>query len=332
MKCIKNLFLLVFLMLLPRVVLSKDIKKHAHPGMVLITGGDFWMGIDDDMFPDARPVHKVRLNNFWMDSTEVTNAQFKLFVDSTRYKTLAERPLDPRLLPSASADDLRPGSAVFSAPDAPVALDSPLRWWRFVQGANWLHPEGPNSSINKRMDHPVVHIAYEDVLAYAKWIGKRLPSEAEWEFAARSGLDRKTFVWGDALRSRGKIMANTFQGSFPEGNTGEDGYLGTAPVRAFPPNIFGLYGMAGNVWEWVADWYRADYFAQLSVGTQVSVNPKGPAVSFDPLEPAVLKRVIKGGSFLCAQEYCASFRPGARGKAEPASPAGHIGFRLVAQE
>jgi formylglycine-generating enzyme required for sulfatase activity len=300
--------------------------------MVYIPGGEFWMGLADEdaAFADAKPVHRVRVRGFWIDRTEVTNAEFARFVAATGYLTIAERRLDPREFPGVPREQLRPAAAVFSAPKESVDLNDAGQWWRLVPGANWRHPEGPGSSIAKRMDHPVVQIAYDDALAYAKWARKRLPTEAEWEYAARGGLDRKPYAWGDMFAPNGKYMANSFQGRFPDRNSGADGHIATSPVGAYPPNKFGLYGVAGNVWEWVADWYRADYYAQLVKAGSVSVDPQGPATSFDPEELGVAKRVQKGGSFLCTDDYCGRYRPGARGKGEPNSPANHIGFRLVA--
>jgi sulfatase modifying factor 1 len=297
--------------------------------MVFIQGGEFLMGSADPMFADAQPVHRVRVKSFWIDATEVTNAQFARFVAATGYRTIAERPLDPRDYPGVHASQLVPGSAVFSDPGRAVNLDAPLQWWRYVPGANWRHPEGRGSSIADRMDHPVVHIAYDDALAYAAWAGKRLPTEAEWEYAARGGLEGKEFVWGDEFRSRGRFRANTFQGRFPDRNTAADGYRATAPGRSFTRNGYGLYGVAGNVWEWVSDWYRPDYYTDLARRSPLSIDPRGPAAGFDPEEPGVPKRVQKGGSFLCSDDYCARYRPGARGKGEPTSSANHIGFRLV---
>lgn len=297
--------------------------------MVFIRGGEFLMGSADPMFADAQPVHRVRVKSFWIDATEVTNAEFERFVAATGYRTIAERPLDPRDFPAVPASQLVPGSAVFSDPGRSVSLDAPLQWWRYVPGANWRHPEGPGSSIADRMDHPVVHIAYDDALAYAAWAGKRLPTEAEWEYAARGGLAGKEFVWGDDFGPRRQFRANTFQGRFPDDNTAEDGYAATAPVRAFASNGYGLYGVAGNVWEWVADWYSPDYYADLARQASPSIDPRGPTAGFDPEEPGVPKRVQKGGSFLCSDDYCARYRPGARGKGEPGSSANHIGFRLV---
>jgi len=297
-------------------------------GMVWIAGGTFDMGANDPMFTDALPVHPVSVDGFWIDETEVTNAQWKKFVDATHYVTVAERVPKAEDYPGAKPEMLFAGSVVFAPPDHPVPLDNHFQWWNYVAGADWRHPEGAKSSIEKRMDHPVVHVAFEDVRAYAKWAGKRLPTEAEWEFAARGGLKQKKFVWGDVFKPGGKFMANTFQGHFPEKNTGADGYLATNPVKAFPPNKFGLYGMAGNVWEWVSDWYRADYYQRLG-STGVTKNPQGPSDSLDPSEPGVAKRVQKGGSFLCTDQYCARYMPGARGKGAPDTGTNHLGFRLV---
>jgi formylglycine-generating enzyme len=310
-------------------VLAEARKGDPPKDMIFVRGGEFLMGSADPMFADAQPVHRVRVRAFWIDATEVTNAQFERFVAATGYRTIAERPLDPRDFPGIPAAQLVPGSAVFSDPGRAVNLDAPLQWWRYVPGANWRNPEGPGSGITDRMDHPVVHIAYDDALAYAAWAGKRLPTEAEWEFAARGGLEGREFAWGDGFRPNGQFRANTFQGRFPDDNTAEDGYRATAPARAFAPNGYGLYGVAGNVWEWVSDWYRPDYYAELARRGPLSVDPRGPATGFDPEEPGVPKRVQKGGSFLCSDDYCARYRPGARGKGEPGSAANHIGFRLV---
>jgi formylglycine-generating enzyme required for sulfatase activity len=297
-------------------------------GMTGITGGDFWMG--DTLYDDAQPVHRVRVHDFWIDVTEVTNVQFARFVAATGYRTVAERPLDPRDFPGVAAAKLVPSSAVFAATATVVSLDDPLRWWRLVPGADWQHPEGPTSTISHRMDHPVVHIAYEDALAYARWLGKRLPTEAEWEYAARGGLDRNSFVWGNEYRPRERYLANTYQGHFPDRNTAADGYRATSPVRAFPANGYGLYGTAGNVWEWVADWYRPDYYAALVQRGLISIDPQGPPGGADPSEPGTSKRVQKGGSFLCTDDYCGRFRPGARGQGDAASTGNHTGFRLAA--
>jgi formylglycine-generating enzyme required for sulfatase activity len=301
----------------------------SHAGMVWLVGGTFAMGSVDPRFPDAQPVHPVRVTGFWIDATDVTNADFAKFVDATHYVTVAEQKPDPALFPGVPADKLVAGSAVFSKPPGPVSLDNPMQWWQYVAGANWRHPEGPASDVRDRMDHPVVDVAWSDAVAYAKWAGKRLPTEAEWEFAARGGLDRKPFVWGDTLRPAGKPMANTFQGHFPDADTAEDGYTGTSPVHAFPPNGYGLYDMAGNVWQWCADWY--DPTSYRSVDTAVPVNPRGPDhAATDPDEPGVAKRSMRGGSYLCTDEYCGRFAVGSRGKGDPDTPLNHVGFRCVA--
>jgi sulfatase modifying factor 1 len=286
----------------------------APEGMVWVPGGTFWMG--SERFPDARPVHRVFVDGFWMDRTAVTNERFARFAAATGYVTLAER---------KDGDDPA-GSLVFSPPPGPVPLEDPTAWWRYVPGASWRHPEGPSSDLKGREKHPVVHIAYEDALAYARWAGRRLPTEAEFEFAARGGLDRKAYVWGDEFRPSGRFMANTFQGHFPDKNTAEDGYLGTAPVASFPPNAYGLFDVAGNVWEWTSDWYRADYY--LHLGDNVR-NPQGPPDSVDPAEPGVPKRVQKGGSFLCTEQYCSRYMPGGRGRGALDTGTNHLGFRCA---
>jgi formylglycine-generating enzyme required for sulfatase activity len=297
--------------------------------MVWVPGGEFTMGSDDPEFPDARPLVRVAVDGFWMDRTEVTNEEFRSFVAATGYATVAERTPRAEDIPGARPGDLVPGSVVFSPPGTPVPLDTPLRWWRYVPGAEWRHPEGPASTLEGRWPHPVVHVAYEDALAYARWAGKRLPTEAEWEFAARGGLDQKPYVWGDAFTPGGRHQANTFQGSFPDTNVGEDGFSGTAPVASFPANGFGLHDMAGNVWEWVADWYRPDAYQALAASGALVRNPRGPDASRDPAEPGVPKRVLKGGSFLCTNQYCSRYKPGGRGKGEPRTGSSHLGFRLV---
>jgi formylglycine-generating enzyme len=301
-------------------------SHHAPAGMVWIPGGRFWMGTDH--MEDAQPVHQVEVKGFWMDRTDVTNEEFAQFVSATGYVTIAERPLDPREFPNLAPDELTPGAVVFTPPSGPVRLDQPLTWWRFVRGANWRHPEGPSSDLRGKEKYPVVQIAWPDAVAYAKWAGKRLPTEAEWEFAARGGRDRQDYPWGNELTPHGKWMANTFQGHFPDKNSAEDGYAGVAPVASFPPNDYGLYDMSGNVWQWVADWYRPDYYAQLA-RDQIAIDPQGPANSFDPQEPNVAKRVQKGGSFLCTDQYCQRYMPGARGKGDAETATSHLGFRCV---
>jgi formylglycine-generating enzyme required for sulfatase activity len=306
--------------------------------MVWIPGGEFSMGAQDppDMTEvgmqaarDARPVHRVYVDGFWMDATDVTNEQFARFVRATGYKTVAERKPSAEDFPGAPPENLVPGAVVFSPPDHPVPLTNYLQWWAYMPGADWKHPDGSKSSIGGREQYPVVAVAYEDAEAYAKWIGKRLPTEAEWEFAARGGLSGKPFVWGDEFRPRGRWMANTFEGRFPVHDTGEDGHAGIAAVAQYPPNGYGLYDMAGNVWQWTSDWYRPDYYRILAAAGGVARNPQGPATSFDPDEPGVLKRTMRGGSFLCTDQYCSRYVVGTRGKGEINTGTNHLGFRCV---
>jgi formylglycine-generating enzyme len=302
-------------------------SQSAPDGMVWIPGGRFWMGTDH--MEDAQPVHEVEVKGFWMDRADVTNEEFRRFVKATGYLTIAERPLNQKEFPNLAPDELAAGSVVFTPPAHPTSLDQPLAWWRFVRGANWRRPEGPGSDLRGKEKYPVVHIAWPDAMAYAKWAGKRLPTEAEWEFAARGGLDRQNYVWGNELKPGGKWRANTFQGHFPDHNTSEDGYAGVAPVASFEPNGYGLYDMSGNVWQWVSDWYRPDYYAGLSREGSLAANPEGPRDSFDPQEPGVQKRVQKGGSFLCTDQYCERYMPGARGKGDPDTGTNHLGFRCI---
>src|SRR6266542_1723372 len=301
----------------------------APEGMVWIPGGEFWMGSDEPDFKDARPWHRAYVDGFWMDKTEVTNEQFEKFVKATGYVTIAERTPTRDEFPTAPQENLVAGSVVFMPPDHAVPLNNHYQWWSYVKGANWRHPTGPDSDLKGKDKYPVVHIAYDDALAYCKWAGKRLPTEAEFEFAARGGLDRKLYVWGDEFRPGGKFMANTFQGHFPDKNTGEDGFVGTAPVGSFPLNRYGLYDIAGNVWEWCSDWYRPDYYKTLADKGGVVRNPQGPPDSFDPSEPGTKKRVHKGGSYLCTDQYCKRYMPGGRGKGEPDTGTNHLGFRTV---
>jgi len=313
----------------PPLINAEGAPVPAPEGMVWIPGGEFSMGCEDAAMRDARPFHRVAVDGFWMDSTEVTNEEFARFVKATGYVTVAERKPDAKSFPGASPENIVPGSVVFTPPDTKVPLDDHYVWWRYVPGASWRHPSGPASDLRGKERNPVVHIAYEDADAYAKWAGKRLPTEAEFEFAARGGLDRKRFVWGDEFKPNGKFQANTFQGHFPNKNTGEDGFITTSPVRTFPANGFGLFDMAGNVWEWTSDWYRPDYYRMLAETKQIARNPQGPPDSLDPSEPGVAKRVQKGGSFLCTDEYCTRYMPGARGKGEPDTGTNHLGFRCA---
>ena len=311
---------------------------EAPEGMVWISGGEFSMGAQDPpdldevgmkATQDSRPIHRVYVDGFWMDRTDVTNQQFEKFVRATDYITVAERVPRAEDFPGAPAENLVPGAVVFSPPDHPVPLDDNYRWWSYVRGASWRHPLGPKSTVRGRESFPVVNIAYEDAEAYAKWAGKRIPTEAEWEFAARGGLSGKPFVWGDEFRPRGKWMTNTFQGNFPVKDTGEDGHVGISAVGSFAPNSYGLYDMAGNVWQWVSDWYRPDYYRQLTLGGGVARNPQGPTSAFDPSEPSEQKKVMRGGSFLCTDQYCSRYMVGTRGKGEPSTGTNHLGFRCV---
>jgi sulfatase modifying factor 1 len=299
----------------------------APSGMVWIPGGEFSMG-GDATLPDAHPVHRVYVDGFWMDRTEVTNADFARFVRATHYRTVAERALRPEDAPGAPPEKLVAGSVVFTPPAGPVPLDSDDRWWSYVARASWRRPSGSTSGLGGRDRYPVVQVAYEDAEAYARWAGKRLPTEAEFEFAARGGLAGRRYAWGDELRPDGRWMANTFQGHFPDQSVAEDGFARRSPVRAFPPNGYGLYDMAGNVWQWTADWYSVDYFAALA-RAGVTHEPTGPARTFDPGEPYAPKRVTKGGSFLCNASYCESYRPSARRGTAPDTGSEHVGFRCV---
>ena len=312
--------------------------KVAPEGMAWIPGGEFSMGANDppDMdevgmkaTEDARPIHRVYVDGFFMDQTDVTNDQFAKFVKAAGYVTIAERKPKAEDFSGAPVENLVAGSVVFAPPHHPVPLDNQFQWWTYVRGANWRHPLGPGSDIKGKGNYPVVHIAYADAEAYAKWSGKRLPTEAEWEFAARSGLTGKPYVWGDSFRPNGKWMANTHQGHFPDRDSGEDGYTGIAPVAKYPPNSYGLYDMAGNVWQWTSDWYRPDYYAQLARYGEVTRNPRGPDSSFDPVEPGQAKKVHLGGSFLCTDQYCSRYIVGTRGKGEVSTGTNHLGFRSV---
>jgi formylglycine-generating enzyme required for sulfatase activity len=308
------------------------------PGMVAIPGGEFTMGSDGHhALANERPAHRVQVNAFFLDVTDVTNAQFSKFVAATKYVTTAERKPDwaeiakqlPPGTPKPPDSQLVPGSLVYSPPGRRVPLDDLSQWWRWVPGASWRHPEGPGSSIAKRSDHPVVQVSWDDAVAYCSWAGKRLPTEAEWERAARGGLEGKRFAWGDEFKPGGKFVTNTYTGEFPVRDTAEDGWAGTSPVKSFPPNGYGLYDMAGNVWNWTSDWYRPDTFVAAAASGKVAVCPTGPERSFDPADPYSPKRVTKGGSFLCSASYCESYRPSARRGTPPDTGSGHVGFRCA---
>ena len=310
----------------------------APEGMVWVPGGEFSMGSVDpratlyggpEAMADARPVHRVYVDGFWMDATEVTNDQFEQFVKATGYVTIAERTPTQEEFPTAPPENLVAGSAVFTPTPGPVPLNDHFQWWRYQKGANWRHPNGPDSDLRGREKYPVVHIAYADAVEYATWAQKRLPTEAEFEFAARGGLSGKMYAWGDELRPGGGFMANTLQGLFPVRDTGADGFAGIAPVKSFAANGYGLYDIAGNVWEWTSDWYRSDYYAQLAARGAVARNPQGPDTPFDPAEPEEKKRVQRGGSFLCTDQYCTRYMVGTRGKGEVSTGSDHLGFRTV---
>jgi formylglycine-generating enzyme required for sulfatase activity len=300
--------------------------------MVPIPGGTFLMG-SDAFYAEERPVHAVSVDGYWMDEHPVTVAEFRRFVKATGYVTIAERPLDPADYPEADPALLVPGALVFSPTRGPVRLDDYRQWWRYVPGASWRRPEGPGSDVVGRERHPVTQVAYADAEAYASWAGKALPTEAEWERAARGGLEAKVYVWGDEFAPRGRMLANTWQGEFPWQNTLEDGHLGTSPVRSFPSNGYGLYDMAGNVWEWTADFYTPRHPDAVEHPCCAPHNPwtSTPDASYDRSAPGahIPRRVTKGGSHLCAPSYCLRYRPAAR-QGEPVDTStSHIGFRCV---
>ncbi len=308
----------------------------APEGMVWIPGGEFSMGCNETgdslcgmpgLTADAQPIHRVRVDGFWMDTTEVTNEQFKAFVDATGYVTIAEQKPRPEDFPGVPDDKLVAGSTVFTPTTERIPLDNYLQWWRYEHGADWRRPTGPDSNIDGKEKYPAIHIAFPDAEAYAKWAGKRLPTEAEWEFAQRGGTAGTLYHWGDQLRPGDKHMANIYQGIFPMKDTGADGFTGIAPVAQYPPNGYGLYDITGNVWEWCSDWYRPDYYGILQTKGEVAINPQGPDDSFDPAEPGVAKRVHRGGSFLCSDEYCTRYMIGTRGKGDINTASNHTGFR-----
>jgi formylglycine-generating enzyme len=302
------------------------------PGMSWIPGGTFRMG-SDHHYPEESPTHAVGVDGFWMDEHAVTNLEFSRFVRATGYVTLAERAPDPADYPGVSAELLVAASAVFRQPAHRVPLDDPYAWWAYVPGASWHRPQGPGSSVELIQDHPVVHVAWDDVTAYAEWAAKELPTEAEWEYAARGGLDGATYAWGDELTPGGAWMANTWQGEFPVHDTGEDGHTGTAPVGSYPPNGYGLLDMTGNVWEWTSDWFGAH---QGSAHACCSIsNPRGGQreASYDPdlADVRIPRKVMKGGSHLCAPNYCRRYRPAARMPQPVDTSTSHLGFRCISR-
>ncbi len=304
--------------------------------MVWIPGGTFTMG-SDAHYPEEAPAHPVRVEGFWIDHAPVTNAQFLKFVKATGHVTLAEKPADPAEYPDALPELLAPSSIVFVPPPGPIGTGDPYRWWQYVAGANWRHPEGPGSSIKGREHHPVVHVAHEDAMAYAAWAGKDLPSEAEWERAARGGLEHTEFAWGDELHPAGRPMANTFQGDFPHHNSRFDGFERTSPVGSFPANGYGLLDMIGNVWEWTDDWY-ADHGVVVRAHKQAGgcctiVTPRGvdrqSSIDATSQHGTIPRKVVKGGSFLCAPSYCRRYRPAARMAQGIDTSTCHLGFRCI---
>ncbi len=333
-----------------RFAVSPNITSHAkqdllnaannntqHKGMVYIKAGTFSMGADNAQAEaDEYPKHKVSIDGFWMDITEVTNAQFSAFVKATGYQTTAEKKPDwnelkkqvPPGTPKPDESLLVAASLIFKAPKQAVELSDYSQWWEWKAGADWKHPHGPQSNIVGKENYPVVHISWYDAQAYCKWAGKRLPTEAEWEYATRGGLENNIYPWGNEPLNKGKLKANTWQGTFPNNNTQNDKYYYAAPVKSFAPNRYGLYDMAGNVWEWCADFYSNNYYSTLSKNADIK-NPKGPTKSYDPQEPYAQKRVIRGGSFLCNESYCTGYRVARRMKSTEDSGMEHLGFRCV---
>ncbi|WP_204104755.1 MULTISPECIES: formylglycine-generating enzyme family protein [Spirulina sp. CCY15215] len=303
------------------IVANTGANSQCSQDMVWVKGGTFQMG-SEKHYKEEKGVSKVKVTGFCIDQYEITNAQFAQFVKETGYITLAERPLSAEEFPNLSEEQRSPGSIVFIPPQGKQQVRE-LSWWHWVPGADWQHPTGPNSNIAEKDNYPVVQVAYKDAIAYAKWAGKSLPTEAQWEFAAQGGLEGKEFTWGNTYSAK---KANTWQGIFPYQNTEEDGYLSSAPIGSFAPNNYDLYDMAGNVWEWTQDWYRMGHQNKTSDVDPIVSNPED---SFDPREPGAAKHVIKGGSYLCAPNYCSRYRPAAREAQAPDTGTSHIGFRLV---
>lgn len=313
-----------------------DTQKGSTSGMVLIKGSQFAMGGDNDQArEDEYPKHEIEVQDFWIDKNEVTNRQFSKFVEATGYVTIAEQEIDihelmkqlPAGTPPPDPELLQPFSLVFREVPDDAPARGPGDWWDMVKGANWQQPEGPGSNLKGREDLPVVHVSWYDAMAYCRWAGKRLPTEAEWEFAARGGLKEAIYPWGDEPIDASK--ANYWQGTFPHENHGEDRFMRLAKVGSFEPNAYGLYDMSGNVWEWVSDWFHFHYYHEAQFSQGVVHNPLGPETSFDPMEPSVPKKVIRGGSFLCNDSYCSGYRVAARMKSSPDTAMEHTGFRCV---
>ena len=320
-----------------------DLRRHDNSrpgnsdteGMVRISGGTFRMG-SDRHYPEEAPIHRVTIDDFWIERAPITNRQFKEFVNATRHVTFAEIPPDPKDYPGALPHMLFAGSLVFTPPNRPVDLRDWSQWWTFLKGANWRHPYGPKSNIKGLDDHPVVHVAYSDALAYARWAGKDLPTEAEWEFARRGGLEDAEFAWGNEFMPGDRQMANTWQGEFPHQKRSPGGHERTSPVTAFPPNGYGLYDMIGNVWEWTSDWYSPKHQADAPKACCIPENPHGgsEADSYDTCQPNIRipRKVLKGGSHLCAPNYCRRYRPASRHAQPVDTSTSHVGFRCVVRE
>jgi sulfatase modifying factor 1 len=319
----------------PHVSGARREAGAAPPGMIWVPGGTFKMG-SDWHYPEEAPAHAVRVDGFCIDRTPVTNREFLSFVKAAGHVTLAELAPDPKDYPDALPHMLRAGSLIFNPPKGPVDLNDWSLWWQFKFGANWRRPYGPRSSIAGLSEHPVVHVAYRDAEAYAKWAGKELPSEAEWEYAARGGLDGAEFAWGDEFAPGGRQMANTWRGDFPHENARLDGFDRTSPVTAFPPNGYGIHDMIGNVWEWTTDWFAARLDADAARPCCAPQNPRGgrEEESYDPCQPEsrIPRKVIKGGSHLCAPNYCRRYRPAARHAQPVDTSTSHLGFRCILRE
>ena len=318
--------------------INHPFTTHLASPMAFLSGGIFRIG-SDLHYPEEGPARQVYVGSFWIDPAPVTNRQFAVFVADTGFQTFAERSPKPEDYPGITMEMLRPGSLVFSPPASATRVDDPFAWWNYEFGADWRHPNGPSSSIAELDDHPVVHITYEDAEAFAKWAGKSLPTEAEWEFAARGGLTGTEYAWGDVLEPDGRVMANYWQGEFPRQNLLLDGYARTSPVGAFEPNAYGLYDMIGNVWEWTSDWFQSRHQSKVAggkTGCCIPRNPRGGPLedSYDQSTPdiAIPRKVLKGGSHLCASNYCRRYRPAARYPQPIDTSTSHVGFRCVVRE